>query len=404
MRQTDPLWVDPGAQSYPCVSTDIKADVAIVGAGISGIAAAWWLKASGVRDVVVVDRRTVAGGATGRNAGFVMAVSSDQFAVTSDGKADGALARLWEFTRVNQQLIEDTIQACDLDCDYRKRGGLALAASPAEWGNTKSSAAKALASGLAVELWQREDLPLPYLQEHYYGGAWYPANAEMHPGKFTCSLARHLAIRGVRVYERSPVSAIVPKGSSISLRVGNYSIEAAQIVLATNAYTSSLQPDLHHLIAPVRGQVMVTQPLDQLTIECPVYAHDGYEYWRQLPDGRLLVGGWRNLDPDSEVGTDENLNPTIQQALDVFASGVTSGAAAPAYRWAGIMGFTPDALPLIGRLPRSDRIVLAAGYTGHGLAMGFHGARLAIEVLLEGTGGAADLFDPVRFAGSPERE
>jgi gamma-glutamylputrescine oxidase len=400
IQGTRPLWVDPSASAYPTLSTDIQAEVAVVGAGITGIGAAYWLQVAGVRKVVVLERCTVAAGASGRNAGFVMAIAPENFPATTDPALITKARRLWEFTATNQQLLERTIEEFDLTVDYQKRGSLILAAYPAEWERIRCSAKLARAHGVAVELIARDALPLPYLREHYYGGAWYPNNAEMQPAAFVRGLARVLAARGVRIYEHSPVDCLVPTGAGWQLRVGNKTVHAERVFLSTNAYTANLFPAIGQYITPVRGQVLATAPLPARVLDCPIYANDGYEYWRQLTDGRLVVGGWRNLDLSREVGTSEELNPIIQSALTRFAMAITVGAAVAEYRWSGIMGFTPDALPLVGRVPGYENLVLAAGYTGHGLAMAYHCARVAVDLLLTGTNAYSDFFDPLRFSGT----
>jgi gamma-glutamylputrescine oxidase len=132
---------------------------------------------------------------------------------------------------------------------------------------------------------------------------------------------------------------------------------------------------------------------------CPCSADEGYQYWRQLPDGRLVIGGWRNRSPDTAFQTfDETPNEGVQQHLDAFVHetldlpriGITN-------RWAGIMGFTGDGLPLIGRLPGVPHCFIAGGYTGHGNAFAIHAAKVVSELVQRKTNSDAELFDPGRF-------
>ena len=131
-----------------------------------------------------------------------------------------------------------------------------------------------------------------------------------------------------------------------------------------------------------------------------MYANYGYQYWRQTSGGRLVAGGWRDLDIPTEVGTEECLHDAIHGTLDAFCASIAGENVAIQYRWAGIMGFTPDALPLVGALSAQPGIYLAAGYSGHGVSMAFMcGARVALQAI----GQAAYLppsLSPDRFVGS----
>ena len=91
--------------------------------------------------------------------------------------------------------------------------------------------------------------------------------------------------------------------------------------------------------SPVRGQMLCTTPQSPI-FERPIYADHGFDYWRQKPDGRIVLGGWRNLDPDSEVGYDETLHGDIQDSMTRFLRQFNGLASVQIEtRWSGIMGF-----------------------------------------------------------------
>ena len=112
----------------------------------------------------------------------------------------------------------------------------------------------------------------------------------------------------------------------------------------------------------------------------PCYANSYLDYFRQLPNGSLLIGGFRQLEKETEVGYSDHITPVIQQALHDFVE-----KHLPQYkgkkvthRWAGIMGFSQDGEPLVGALPEDSQVFFCGGYTGHGLGMSFHvGQKLA---------------------------
>jgi glycine/D-amino acid oxidase-like deaminating enzyme len=407
VRPTDPLWVDFASVTYPPVDRDLNADAVVIGAGIAGVAAAYWLRKAGVRDVVVLEARTVAAAASGRNAGFVMAVAPENFPVSGGAEDLAAARRIWAFTAENQRLMERTIAEHGLDTEYRRLGSLGLAAYPNEWEWMQASTEVARGAGLQVALIERDDLEPAWVRDNYLGGAWYPGNAEIHPGKFVRGLAGALARDGVRFFEGSPIERLASGasrrlepgggGDHVTIGIGRYTVRARQVVVATNAYTSTVLPGLGSHIRPTRGQVLSTRPVSRTVAPFPVYANDGFQYWRQTPDGRLVLGGWRDLDMVAEVGTAEELNPEIQAVLTNVAQGLTGGEAQIERRWSGIMGFTPDRRPLVGCVPGLDGIAICAGFSGHGLAMAFNCARVAVTALHRGTTEEADLFAPGRF-------
>src|SRR5207237_972359 len=169
----------------------------------------------------------------------------------------------------------------------------------------------------------------------------------------------------IQIFELSPVTALTRRGRW-TLEMANGSVSAARVVLATNAYAASLLPQVP--ITPTRGQVLATIPLPRVVVPFPMYANYRYEYWRQTAEGALVIGGWRNLDVPTEVGRVEELNPIIQAALEGFANEIIGEPPRVDYRWAGIMGFTPDRYPLVGPVPERDGLYIAAGYSGHGVA------------------------------------
>jgi glycine/D-amino acid oxidase-like deaminating enzyme len=162
-------------------------------------------------------------------------------------------------------------------------------------------------------------------------------------------------------------------------------------VVCTNAYSEALLPRVR--IVPIRGQILATAPVPERHFPRPVYAHRGYRYWRQTAEGRVLVGGWRNTAFDEETGTDARPTETIQRHLDAFLA--EHGISVPVtHRWAGIMGFSHDSLPYVGR--RADGIYMSAGFTGHGNAFAVVGGEIVTSLIRSGRHPDADLFDPER--------
>ena len=130
----------------------------------------------------------------------------------------------------------------------------------------------------------------------------------------------------------------------------------------------------------------------------PIYADHGFDYWRQKSDGRIVLGGWRNLDPDNEVGYEETLNTGIQESMTRFLrrfDGLESVQIES--RWSGIMGFSRDGLPLVGAIPGNDNILIGAGFTGHGFGFGWLAGQSVATMITDAPDTFANICSPRRF-------
>jgi glycine/D-amino acid oxidase-like deaminating enzyme len=139
--------------------------------------------------------------------------------------------------------------------------------------------------------------------------------------------------------------------------------------------------------------MLATAPVARRVFERPAYANRGYRYWRQRADGSLLVGGWRDIAADEEIGEEERTTPRIQQQLEGFLREHCADATVT-HRWAGTMGFSHDALPYVGLL--SNGVFVNAGFTGHGMAFATATGELVADLLRRTKRSETDLFAPER--------
>ncbi len=191
-------------------------------------------------------------------------------------------------------------------------------------------------------------------------------------------LAALAAEAGARIAEKTPVVAL--EGTTVTTARGTVSAEA--VVIATDGYTEGLVPELDAAIAPARGQVLATAPIAERLFAFPVYARWGYDYVQQLPDGRLVAGGRRDVDLDAEATREENTSPAVQGAIESLLRELVGRVPDVTHRWAGLMGFTADYLPFVGPLPGRDGVWVSAGYSGHGNVLGFTCGELVAEAIL----------------------
>ncbi len=384
-----------------------QAEIAIVGAGITGTAAALWLAHAGI-SVRVLEARSIAAAASGRNGGFIADGTTRLYAHAVTSSERETARRAWAFSVANHTYAEEFVQELEEQgwrCDYRRNGSYKLAASEEELEPILESARLLNEDGWAAQVVQRDDLP-PRLRKVYFGGMYLPDNAEIQPVRFVTGLARLAEQAGAVFSEESPVAGITMKDNGVTLTTSQGRLHAQKLILATNAWlpvvVKLVGADcdwLARCITPTRGQVIATEPVDERILPYPCSAEEGYQYWRQLPDGRLIVGGWRNYSPESEFNTfDETPYEGIQRRLDAFVhESLDLPYVKIETRWAGIMAFTPDNLPLVGQLPGTDSCYICGGYTGHGNAFAIHCAKLVGELAMGKMNRDSELFEVRRF-------
>ncbi|MEO8632034.1 MAG: FAD-binding oxidoreductase [Chloroflexota bacterium] len=367
------LWLDGEASlDYRPLEGDVTADVAVVGAGIAGIATAYFLASAGA-SVVVLDARGVADAASGRNAGFLLAGVAENFVAASRRYGEANALRIWRFTKRTQALARALVVEHRIACELRWNGSDQIAGDEDEWREIQDSARRLSSEGVAVTL----DGPGRC--------ATYADDGELHPVRWVRGLAAAAVAKGARIHG----STRVEKVGTGEARTAAGVVRAGAVVLCTNAYTAHLAATR---VRPVRGQMLATAPTGPVFAR-PAYADRGYRYWRQTSDGRVLVGGWRNTAVDEEVGEEERTTDAIQKQLDAFLN-EHAVKAAVTHRWAGTMGFSHDALPYVGRIAPS--VFVCGGFTGHGMAFGPASAEMVAALVRGSTHPDADLFDPLR--------
>ena len=369
------FWLDEPSEPLPRASLDGSADVAVVGGGITGCACALAL-AEGGKKVRLFEAREVAGGASGRNGGFALRGGAAAYPVLVDSIGAEATAALWRWTET--ELAELATVAGDA---LRLTGSLRLAADDEERDELREECEALVEAGFEAE-W-REDLP-PQLAERYPAALFHPPDGILQPARLVRRLARRAADAGVEIHEHTRVESVDD-------------LQADVVVVATDGYPSGLLGELEGLIVPTRGQVIATEPIEELLFEIPHYGRHGFDYWHQRLDGRIVAGGFRDVSLDTEFTAEEVITPPVQGALERFVEEHVGRPLRIDYRWAGIFGMVFDFLPVIGRVTDDDRMWMAGGYSGHGNVLGFASGRLVARAILGDRDPLLDLFEPSRL-------
>ena len=352
------------------------ADVVIVGAGLVGLTAALYLKRQKpVWRVVVLERGELPSGASTKNAGFACFGSvSELIDQEQRGDLQAVVAARWEGLRYLRELLGDAA------LDYQPMGGFELF--------------RADDAALAVECRARlsyyNELLAPVIGtasifRDATAGAGRFGFAGVHTilentqegsldaGRMMRALLGRAWAADVPVLTGCAVEALEPAatGGSGPLQVqlaGGTRIEARQVLLATNAFAAELVPEL--AIRPGRGQVLVTAPLPDVCLPGTFHYDHGYTYFRQLRDGRLLLGGGRHLDFQAEETTVPGLTGPVQTYLENLLHEVIVPGRRPRidYRWSGVMGFGPALAPVLDWV--RPGVLAAVRCNGMGVALG----------------------------------
>jgi glycine/D-amino acid oxidase-like deaminating enzyme len=344
-----PVWDEGPAPTLPTLTRDAEADVCVVGLGGSGLAAVHELLALG-RSVVGLDAGIVGGAAAGRNGGFLLAGPADfhHDAVAKHGRERAV--RLYHLT-----LAEIDRIAAETPGAVRRVGSTRLAASDDEVEDCRAQLAAMRADGLPAEWY---DGPLGT-------GLHIPTDAAFQPMSRARALAHDAVARGARLFERS--AAVEIAGDAV--RTQDATVRCRAVVVAVDGALDLLLPELAPRIRSTRLQMLATAPTREVDVPGPVYARWGYDYWQQLPSGRVALGGCRDLDVANEWTHDASPTPTIQDALDrVLRERVGVREAAVTHRWAAVVGYTEDGLPVCAEA--RPGVWAVGAYSGTGNVVG----------------------------------
>jgi gamma-glutamylputrescine oxidase len=368
-------WLAEPHDSLPVTELDGHADVAVIGGGITGCSCALALAEAGLR-VRLFDAREIAGGASGRNGGFALRGGSAPYPVLSAEIGAERTAAIWRWTE------EEIPALASLAGDaFRQTGSLRLAADEEERDELREEYEALRAAGIAAD-WL-EELP-DALDGRYPAAIFHPPDGILQPARLVRRIARRAAEAGVEIHEHSRIEDV-------------QEARAESVVVATDGYPSGLLGDIEGLIVPTRGQVIATEPIEEMLFPIPHYGRHGFDYWHQTPDGRLVVGGFRDVSLDSEFTAEEEITPVVQAALEDFVETHVGRRLRIDYRWAGIYGMVFDFLPIVGRVPGHTDLWVAGGYSGHGNVLGFACGRLVARAIRGDRDPLLDLFEPARL-------
>jgi gamma-glutamylputrescine oxidase len=353
MTTNTPIWEDNLWTSLPQLQNDVMTDICVIGLGGSGLSCIQELLEHG-KNVIGIDARIVAGGAAGRNGGFLMAglALSHHEAVAQLGRERAK--KLYEFSLEQLRHIQATTPEAVRQGLIKQCGSLRIAYDGQEREDCEAQYAAMREDGLPVERYKGAE----------GRGLLFPNDAAFQPLLRCRLLARQVMKSGATLFEHTPALDI--RGTTVLTPHGR--IGAKTVVVAVDGRLEHLLPELAKRVRTARLQMLGTAPTTEVSIPRPVYHRWGYEYWQQLPNGSLALGGFRDHFKEREWTSDTMPSEEIQGLLEGFLRHHLKVRADITHRWAANVSYTENYLPIAEEVRES---VWAMGaYCGTGNVIG----------------------------------
>jgi gamma-glutamylputrescine oxidase len=360
-------------------------DVVIVGAGLVGLTAALHTRRLRPRArVLVLDRDALPNGASTKNAGFACFGSVSELLEQEARGGTDALVRVvqarWEGLAELRHLVSDE------SLHYQPTGGYELF-RPAE-------AQLAQICRDAIPYYNELLAPVIGTNDIFRDASSHlarlgfagvdvmlenKAEGALHTGRMMEALLRQAWQTGITVLHGCAVQALEPGTGLVRLQTTLGTVEAEQVIVATNAFSRQFFPDLD--LQPGRGQVLVTEPIAGLHLPGTFHYDKGYYYFRQV-ENRILLGGGRHLNFEAEATTEPGLTPLVQQQLEQLLHDVILPGRALRidYRWSGVMAFGTALEPFVGLL--APGVFGALRCNGMGVALGAGVGKRVVEIMM----------------------
>ena len=367
---------------HPPLKERREAAVCVIGGGFAGLNTALGLVERGVGDVVLLEAKTPGFGASGRNGGFVFGgFSRSEDALLRELGPVRAKA-LYGGTVRAVELIRERIKRYQIDCEPTEQGVL--------WANWfRDDAVLRERQALLAEQydthwawWPREELRARVHSTRYHDGLFEPQGFHFHPLNYAMGLARAAAGAGVAMHAASPAVSLERRGSAWRVRTPEGEVEAAQVVLACGGYLAGLRAHVDAAVLPIATYVMVTSPLgarmpEVLRTGAAVYdTRFAFDYYRPLPDTRILWGGRISVLDRSPAAVRRLL---YRDMLKVFPQLEGIGID---YAWSGLMSYARHQMPQIGQV--EPGLWLAQAFGGHGVAPTTFAGEVVAAAIAEG--------------------
>jgi glycine/D-amino acid oxidase-like deaminating enzyme len=363
-----------------------RVDVAVIGAGFTGLSAARTLAKRGAK-VAVLEAETIGWGASSRNGGMVltgMKLGVNQL-ISMYGRE--LTRRMYAASLGTIDCVEQIIREEAIDCAFSRCGHLEVACKQKHFDDyTRQAEVIARESNHKLRVIQRQDLAAEIGSQIYYGGMVDEVSAGLNPARYVAGLGRAAMKAGAEVFEHTRVESLQRESnqgeSGWKLTTSRGILWAREVFVGTSGYTGRATPTLLKKLIPIGSFIITTQPLPEaLARELSprnrmIYDSKNYLYYYRLtPDRRMLFGGRAAFFPETDQ--------TVRRSAEILRRGMIEvypqlRDAKVEYVWGGTLDFAFDIMPHAGQL---DGMYYAVGYAGHGVAMATYQGQKVAELI-----------------------
>jgi gamma-glutamylputrescine oxidase len=368
-------WAKSQPPQNPPLTDSITVDVVVIGGGFTGLSSAYYLRTISPRKrVVVLEAKGCGNGASGRNGAMVLNMTDDRYMqFIADPTVD---KRIYDLTAQNIQALLKLSSLTRIDCELDTSGALQVLSTSDEVKAAQEYVQTARSVGIPVEFWNQQQLSAAIGNGVYHGAFFDPNGGHVHPMKLVQVWKAAAQFAGAEIYENTVVANIEEGPEPLVHTADGLTIRAKSLVLATNAFTSRLGY-FRNSIVPVHEYVAITPPLTEQQL-----AEIGWKkrapfndsrtevfYLGLTRDNRIHIGGGRPSyffnDGLSEPGDAASHYEQLQHELvRLYPSlnGVKFEAT-----WTGVVDWSLDESPSVGRTGKHNNIFYGLGYSGHGV-------------------------------------
>ena len=387
-----PYWLDAlGKPSdQPALSDHLNCDLLIVGAGFTGLWAAIQTKEEQPdRNVIIIEAKSVANGASGRPAA-ILSTSVMHGLENAQRLFPKDMEALEQLGKENMDAFRETIERHNIDCDLEWGGELTVAVGDEGLPDIKSEHALYTKYGHDAHLLDKEAIQKEIHSPLFHGGLWSKARSgTVHPGKLVWGLKRVALEVGVKIFENTPMLNNRKNQSGIEVTTPNGSITAPKVLLAVNAFGAQHRK-IYRRVAAIRDRILMTEPLTPQQMESVGWENrqgiydtrTQLNYMRLTADNRILFGGRlayyydNNTDPEG----DKKIDPYLRLAGSFYDTFPTLTGIKFSHAWSGPIALTTRMAVHYQRYHQGD-MIYAGGYSGFGVTASRFGARVGMAVL-----------------------
>ncbi|MCJ1338213.1 hypothetical protein MMC09_003499 [Bachmanniomyces sp. S44760] len=418
-KPTISYWQDPpikleGHIANLTIST--KADIVIIGSGITGSSLAYNLTSrpgNGSKKILMLEARTACSGATGRNGGHTKCGSYRSFLDNVKSLGEEEAVKIVRFEHDCMKSVHAFAREKGIECDSWEGDTVDIIYDEAQWTAAKESVKKMRVllgeddPAATYRFWDSKETETRFLTAGAVGSLTYSAGS-ISAYKFAMGVLKLAMDMGLHLHTSCPVTNVERTGNKWFVMTQQGKVETEKVVFCTNGYTAHLLPQLQGKIVPLRGVVQAHRPGSNMPQEGLPYTYsfvyeNGYEYMISRPEGShfegdIVIGGGLTKAPGEgllEYGNtdDETIDSNIGRYLDDSAIGYFGsknwGEDNPHGRirrqWSGIMGYSADGFPLVGKIPQKYNMYIAASFQGHGMVLCFSAAKALAEMMDDNT-------------------